>query len=123
VLLIVAALPGGALAEMLAAAAEAGVEALVEVHSEGEVERALASGAVVVGVNNRDLHTFAVHIDTSLRLAPLLPDHVVRVSESGIASAGDAAKVRDAGYDAVLVGEALVLSADPAALLRELQCS
>ncbi len=124
VLLIVAALPGGAFAEMLTAAAEAGVEALVEVHSEGDLERALGAGARLVGVNNRDLHTFGVHIETSLRLAARFPPDVVRISESGIADAASARKVFEVGYDAVLVGEALVKAPDPAALLEELSlCS
>src|SRR5205807_2062865 len=84
VLLIAAALPGGHLGEMASAAHEAGVEALVEVHDEAELTRVLGSGACLIGVNNRDLQTFEVHIDTSLRLASLFPADVVRVSESGI---------------------------------------
>jgi indole-3-glycerol phosphate synthase len=124
VLLIATALGGALLDEMMAAAADAGVEALVEVHDEAELERALAAGAKLVGVNNRDLQTFEVHIDTSLRLAGLFPPDAVRVSESGIINGGDAGKVRDAGYDAVLVGEALVRAADPGALIAELsRCS
>jgi len=124
VLLIAAALPGGHLAEMVSAARDAGVEALVEVHDEDDLARVLDAGARLVGVNNRDLQTFEVHIDTSLRLAPLFPAHVVRVSESGIADAATARKVRDAGYDAALVGEALVKAADPARLVAELSaCS
>ena len=120
VLLIVAALPGELLGEMLDAARLCGVEALVEVHAAAELETALASGATLVGVNNRNLHTFEVDLATSLSLAPLFPPHVVRVSESGIATASDARKLGDAGYDAVLVGEALVRSADPASLVKEL---
>lgn len=120
VLLIAAVLEGSLLAEMLAAAEQAGVEALVEVHDSTELERALAAGAHLVGVNNRDLQTFEVHLETSLSLARQLPPEVVRVSESGIAGVADARKVAEAGYDAVLVGEALVRSPDPAALVAEL---
>jgi indole-3-glycerol phosphate synthase len=122
VLLIAAALPGSALDELLAASWEVGLETLVEVHREHELVRALEAGATLVGVNNRDLETFEVRLNTSLTLAPLFPPEVVRVSESGIASAAAARQVADAGYDAILVGEALVRSADPAALIEELSC-
>ena len=120
VLLIAAALPGVALEEMMAAAVEAGVEALVEVHDGVELDRALEAGATLVGVNNRDLETFEVHLETSLSLGPRVPDGVISVSESGITSGADARKLREAGFDAVLVGEALVRSDDPAALVREI---
>lgn len=120
VLLIAAALEGGALGDMMSAARQAGTEALVEVHTASELERALDAGARLVGVNNRDLRSFDVHLQTSLSLGPLFPADVVRVSESGIAGVADARKVRDAGYDAVLVGEALVRAADPASLVAEM---
>ncbi len=121
VLLILAILDDHAAAELLAVAAEAGLDALVEVHTETEAERAVALGAAIVGVNNRDLATFEVDLATSERLGPILEGAAVRVAESGIHTGEDAFRLRDAGYDAVLVGESLVRSDDPAELLRELR--
>lgn len=92
--------------------------ALVEVHDEDELGPAVASGARIIGVNNRDLRTFEVSLETSLRLAPTIPDGVVRVAESGIHSAADVARLRAAGYQAFLVGEHLMKSGDPAAALE-----
>lgn len=94
--------------------------ALVEAHDATEVRKAIASGAEMIGVNNRDLRTFRVSLDTSIRLAPELPEGTIRVSESGIFTAADVASLMDAGYDAFLVGEHLIKAADPAAALREL---
>ncbi len=94
--------------------------ALVEVHDEEELEPALASGARIIGVNNRNLHTFEVSIDTAVRLAEQVPSGVVRVAESGIHSAADVARLRAAGYQAFLVGEHLMKSGDPVAALRAL---
>jgi indole-3-glycerol phosphate synthase len=94
---------------------------LVEVHDAAEVDAALASGAEIVGVNNRNLHTFDVTLDTSVRLAEKIPAGVVKVSESGITSSADVRRLASAGYQAFLVGEHLMKSADPAATLRELQ--
>jgi indole-3-glycerol phosphate synthase len=94
--------------------------ALVEVHTEAELERALAAGADLIGVNNRDLKTFEVAIETSLRLAPGIPPGVVKVAESGIHSAADIRRLRDAGFDAFLVGEHLMQSAKPSEALRAL---
>src|SRR5690349_7273117 len=109
-LLIVAALEDAALAELLALTRALGMQALVEVHDEAELERALALGAALVGVNNRDLHTFVTTLETTRRLAARLPAHgrPLLISESGIGSAADVALVREWGVDAVLVGEALV---------------
>ncbi len=95
--------------------------ALVEVHDEAELDRALSSGAEIIGVNNRNLHTFEVTLETSLRLAEKIPANVVKVTESGIHSASDVKRLRDAGFDAFLVGEHLMKSPDPAAALRELR--
>ena len=120
VLLIVAALDDGELREFHALATDLGLAALVEAHDEVEVERALAAGASIVGVNQRDLGTFAVDTDRAVRVAAAIPDGVVKVAESGIRSAADAARLADAGYDAILVGEHLVTSGDPARALREL---
>jgi indole-3-glycerol phosphate synthase len=121
-LLIVAALEDTALAELLALTHELDMQALVEVHDEAELDRALALGARLVGVNNRDLHTFVTSLDTTRRLAARLPadNRPLLISESGIATAADVALVREWGVDAVLVGEALVTAPDVAARVREL---
>ncbi|MCM2333039.1 MAG: indole-3-glycerol phosphate synthase TrpC [Anaeromyxobacteraceae bacterium] len=119
-LLIVAALPGDALRRLHDACGELGLSVLVECHDAAEVERALAVGAAVVGVNNRDLHTFQVDLGTSERLVPALPAHVKGVAESGVRTADDARRLRAAGAPNLLVGEALVRAADPGALLKEL---
>jgi indole-3-glycerol phosphate synthase len=123
VLLIVAALSDAELAGFLGLARDLGLDVLVEVHDEAEVDRALAAGADVVGVNQRDLVTFEVDRERAARLAPMLPDGVVRVAESGVAGPDDAAALADAGYHAVLVGEWLVRQGDPAAAVRSLRCS
>lgn len=112
VLLIVAALDDAELHELLALARSVGLDALVEIHDEYELERAVAAGADLIGVNQRDLITFEVDTDRARRLAPLMPPGVVRVAESGVRETDDAAVLRDAGYHAVLVGEALVTAAD-----------
>ena len=121
VLLIVAALDDAELTDFHSLASELGLDALVEVHDEHELERALKVDPTVVGVNQRDLITFAVDTDRAVRLAPLIPTNVVRVAESGIGGPGDAAPLVDAGYDAVLVGESLVRSSDPAAAVAALR--
>ncbi len=115
VLLIVAALSDDELARFLALARELSLAVLVEVHDEPELDRALAAGADIVGVNQRDLVTFEVDTGRAERMAPLIPSDVVRVAESGVRDAADAARLADAGYDAVLVGESLVTSGDPSA--------
>ncbi|MCE9623385.1 MAG: indole-3-glycerol phosphate synthase TrpC [Actinomycetia bacterium] len=120
VLLIVAALDDAELAAFHNLAIEVGLDALVEVHDEAELERALAIGATLVGVNQRDLVTFAVDHDRARRMAGLMPASVVSVAESGVRDAADAAVLRSAGYHAVLVGESLVTADDPAAAVREL---
>ena len=123
VLLIVSALSSAELRELLQLAEEVGLACLVEAHHEEEVETALAAGARVVGINQRDLRDFSVDPHRAARLVKLIPDDVLKVAESGIATGDDAARASDAGYDAVLVGEHLVRSADPAAAIRELRCS
>ena len=95
--------------------------ALVEVHDEAELDRALAIGADLVGVNQRDLHTFDVDDGLAVCLAERIPPGVVKVAESGIRDARDADMLCGFGYDAVLVGESLVTAADPAAAVRELK--
>ena len=120
VLLIVAALDQAQLADLLALARELDLDALVECHDEGEVERALEAGATMVGVNQRDLTTFEVDGHRAERLAKVLPDDVLKVAESGIDGPDACRRLADAGFSAVLVGEHLVRSEDPVAALRSL---
>ncbi|MFA0749736.1 MAG: hypothetical protein SLRJCFUN_000139 [Candidatus Fervidibacter sp.] len=120
VLLIVAALTKDALQDLLALARELGMDALVEVHTEVELETALSVGATLIGINNRNLQTFAVDLATTLRLRPLIPDDCVIVSESGIETREQVRMLEEAGIDAILVGETLVRSPDPIAKAKEL---
>jgi indole-3-glycerol phosphate synthase len=121
VLLIAAALEDGALMDLHAQALELGLTPLVEVHTGRELDRTLRIPALRwLGVNNRDLATFEVRVKTCLDLGPEIPPEVGSVAESGILCAADARAAGDAGYDAVLVGEALVTAKDPAAKVREL---
>jgi len=120
VLLIVAALEGRRLGELQGVAWDLGMDALVEAHTEVEVETALEAGARLVGVNHRDLTTFEVDPSLTERLRPLVPPEVVYVAESGIHTTADARRMRQSGADAILVGEALMRAADPAARVREL---
>ena len=121
ILLIVAAIPDDALlADLHALAIELGLSVLVEAHDASEVERALRAGALVVGVNSRDLSTFAEDLGVAARLSTTIPAEVIAVAESAIRSPDDARRVAAAGFDAILVGEALVRAEDPAALVREL---
>ena len=113
VLLIAAVLDPFELVELHQLASELGLDVLVEVHDEPELEVALNAGATLVGVNQRDLVTFEVDHDRAVRMATAIPDGVVKVAESGIRGADDAKRLADAGYDAVLVGETLVTSARP----------
>lgn len=119
-LLIAEALPGGALAEAIAAAAELSLTALVEAHSIEEAERCLAAGARLLGINNRDLRTLATDLGACERILPLLRGRALLVAESGLRSAADVRRMRAAGADAVLVGESLLRAEDPARALREL---
>jgi indole-3-glycerol phosphate synthase len=120
ILLIVAALVDDALARLNAEADRLGMDVLVEVHDERELDRALALGARLVGINNRNLHTFAVDLATSERLAPLAGSEVTVVGESGIFSRGDVEQLEVAGVDAVLVGEGLILQEDRETAVRSL---
>lgn len=121
VLLICAILNDDDLARYLEIAHQLGLSALVETHTEEEVRRALASGARIIGVNNRDLKTFQVDVQTSLRLRDLVPADRVFVSESGIKTAADVARLREIGADAVLIGETFMRSPDKVAALAELR--
>jgi indole-3-glycerol phosphate synthase len=120
VLLIVAALDDEELVRFHGRAAALGLAALVEVHDGDELDRALAAGAQLIGVNQRDLRTFEVDQDRACALAARIPADVVAVAESGIRDAADAQRLADAGYDAILVGESLIRAADRAAALRHL---
>jgi len=121
ILLIAALLDEKEMRRLRELAAQYQMAALVEVHDASELETALGSGAAIVGVNNRNLHTFDVTLDTSLQLAEKIPANVVKVSESGIHSRADVARLAAAGFQAFLVGEHLMKSGDPAAALRELR--
>ena len=120
VLLIAAALDDREMADFHALSAELGMDTLVEVHDEAELERALAIGASLVGVNQRDLSTFEVDPGRAIRMAPLMPEGVVRVAESGIKDETAALALKQAGYHALLVGEALVTAGDRAGAVRAL---
>jgi indole-3-glycerol phosphate synthase len=121
VLLIAAALDDDELADLHTLAVDIGLDALVEVHDEAELDRALAAGAHVVGVNQRDLVTFEVDNERAVRVGAAIPPTVVRVAESGVRGPDDAAALAAAGFDAVLVGELLVSSSDPAAAVELLR--
>jgi len=123
VLLIVAALSDAELTRFVDLARLLAIDALVEVHDEAEVERALAAGADLVGVNQRDLVTFEVDQERAVRVAAAIPAGVVKVAESGVRGPEDAAALAAAGYHAVLVGETLVRAGDPAAMVEALRCS
>jgi len=121
ILLIAALLDEATMRRFREMAAGLGMAALVEVHNRDEAAAAVASGAEIIGVNNRNLHTFQVTLETSFCLADKIPSAVVRVSESGIHSSADVRKLAAAGFNAFLVGEHLMKSPDPAAALRELR--
>jgi indole-3-glycerol phosphate synthase len=120
VLLIAAALDSAELASLHSLAVDVGLDVLVEIHDERELEHALAADATLIGVNQRDLVTFQVDHERALRMAGVIPDHAVKVAESGVRGGEDARSLREAGYDAVLVGETLVTSGDPAAAIVDL---
>lgn len=123
ILLIAAILTEREMRDFREAAARYRMAALVEVHNRSELEIAVAAGSDLIGVNNRDLGTFEVSLDTSLRLAEHMPRGALLVSESGIRDAADLARLRAAGYRAFLVGEHLMRADDPAAALRKLVAS
>jgi len=120
ILLIVAALTQAELVDLYQRATAMQLDVLCEVHDAAELVCALAAGCQIIGVNNRNLHTFQVDLNTSLQLAKLIPDGVLKVAESGIESAADIARLRDAGFDAFLIGESLMRAANPGDALRAL---
>jgi indole-3-glycerol phosphate synthase len=120
VLLILSALDDSEFLRFHQRSRELGLDALCEVHDESELERALGLGAEVIGVNNRDLRTFAVDLQTSERLAPKIPAGVLRIAESGIQRGDDIRRLRAFGYNAFLVGESLMRADDPSAELAKM---
>jgi len=119
-LLIVAILPDHDLRNLLDLCNQMRIAALVEVHTEAELERAIAAGARIIGVNNRNLKTLEVNLETSFELRAKMPRGCVSVSESGIKTAADLRCISDAGFDAVLIGERLMTQPDPGKALRQL---
>lgn len=120
-LLIVGALDDAQLRDLHAAGRTLGLDMLVEAHDEAEVDRAVAAGAELIGVNNRDLRTFVTTLATAERLRPRIPAGAIAVAESGIETAADIARLRAAGYEAFLVGESLMRQPDPGAALVALR--
>lgn len=122
ILLIAAALADEEMLRFTRAAHAIALDVLIEVHTAAELDRVLALGEApdAIGVNNRDLKTFAVRLETSLELAERIPTGVVRVAESGIATSADMIRLREAGFDAFLIGESLMRQADPGSALEEL---
>jgi indole-3-glycerol phosphate synthase len=118
--LIIAALSDAMLESLYRLGGELGMDALIEVHDAAEMERALRIGPRVIGINNRNLATFQVDLETTARLRPLVPDGIVVVAESGVHSRADVLRLADMDVDAVLVGEALVTAADVGQKVREL---
>jgi len=119
-LLIAAILNDDALRELLELGRTLKMEPLVEVHTRAELDRVIAAGARIIGVNNRDLRNFEVRLETSLELVGAIPDDCIAVSESGLRTHDDLARLRAAGFDAFLIGEHLMKDADPSAPLRAL---
>jgi indole-3-glycerol phosphate synthase len=122
-LLIVAALGDGALKDLLTLGRELGMEPLIEVHTRGELDRAIAVGAKIIGVNNRDLKTLKVDLATSFELVKAIPQDCIAVCESGIRDGAEIKRLRAAGFDAFLIGEHLMTQADPGAGLSALIAS
>lgn len=120
ILLIVRILTKQQFKELLSAADESGLAVLTEIHDRGDLETAVDCGAEIIGINNRDLDTFEVNIKTTLELSPLIPGDRVIVSESGIFSGEDVARVKKNGFQAVLVGTSIMKSDDPVGKIREL---
>ncbi len=120
VLLIAALLPDGLLREFVACAFSLGIDALVEIHDESELGHVVDSGATIIGVNNRNLHAMTIDLPAGARLLQLVPDHCVRVAESGLASRADVIMMRDAGANAFLIGSAIMRAPDMTAAIKEL---
>ncbi len=126
ILLIARILEEKRLKEFISITRNLGMSSLVEVHSRQEIEKSIACGAEIIGINNRDLSTFEVNIEKSLQLAALIPDHIVKISESGIHHASQVKKLYESGFDGVLIGETFMRSEEPGKLIqqwkREVSC-
>jgi indole-3-glycerol phosphate synthase len=120
ILFIARSLDSGLLGEFLGISSELELSSLVEIHDEADLEKALSAGARMIGINNRDLSTFSTDLETSIRLAPLLPKEVAVISESGIRSRGDIERLMAVGVHGFLVGETLMVARDMAGKIREL---
>jgi indole-3-glycerol phosphate synthase len=120
-LLIASTMRSCMLADLHALAVELGLDVLVEVHDENDLEAAMHAEATMIGVNQRDLITFEVDHDRAVRMVSVIPDGVVKVAESGVRGADDARMLSDAGYDAILVGETLVTAADPRSAIADMR--
>ena len=121
VLLIAAVLSAAEMADMVGVARDVGIDVLIETHDEEEVERSLDLRVEMIGVNQRDLVTFEVDHERALRMASVIPSNVVRIAESGVRNRSDAEDLRRAGFDAVLVGESLLISNSPTSALADLR--
>ena len=121
ILIIVRVLTDEEIKILYDAASLAGLDSLFEIHNEGELERAIEAGALIVGVNNRNLANFSVDLAISEHLLPMVPPEVLRISESGIFDIEGAARAREAGADAVLIGQALMEMENPEPFIKELQ--
>lgn len=121
--LLIARILGKDLKRMIGEAERLGLEALVEVHDRDDLDMAIDAGALIIGVNHRNLQTFEIDLNISETLRPRIPRHVIAVAESGIHTPAQAKRMRDLEYDAVLVGEALVRSEDPSGLIRKMKGS
>lgn len=119
--LLIARVLGNQLSTFIEAAAKAGLETLTEAHDADDVKRSLDAGATIIGINHRNLSSFSIDITLSETLRPMIPDHVITVAESGIHTAADAHMMKRLGYDAILVGEALVSSSHPEQLIDEMR--
>lgn len=119
ILLIARILDPARLKDFITAARNLGMSSLVEVHSEQEIEKSLTSGAEIIGINNRDLDTFTVDIKKSLELIKVIPDHIIKISESGIKTSSQVGKLYQAGFDGVLIGETLMRSEQPGSLIQK----
>ncbi len=123
VLLIVATLAQPTLEELVSVAVDVSIDAVVEVHTAGELARAESVGASIIGINNRNLATFVTDLGVAESLAGSLPDGATSIGESGVSTVEGAGRMKAAGYDAILVGEALVRSDDPAGLVAALKAA
>lgn len=121
VLLIASILPDDSLENYRRLAESLGMSALVEAHNIDDVERSVSAGARIIGINNRDLRDFTVDIDNSVNLRPSIPDGIIAVSESGISTRDDVKKIRDAGFDAVLMGESFMRSKDRQSMIEAMR--